>query len=426
MNKISSQLNPTPELLGTSDVIITEVNEDQYGSIYIIVESTQSNIFCRHCQRPTEAYGYDRTLTSRHLPMFGREVYIKITPPRGICKQCNKDPTTTQTLFWFNRHGHHTKPYDDYLMLQMIGSTQRGVARKERLTEEIIQGMMDRYIQSEVDWKLIRRIGLLGIDEIALKKGHQDYVTLVTGRYENANQILAVIRGKEKASIQAFLCSISKKKRKTIAAACVDMYDNYIEAAKAVFGDSIPIIVDRFHVVKLYRREITKLRSQELKRLKKELTKEEYRLLHPVILIHIKKQEFYSKKEKTVLAPLFNLSPATKTAYLLARELTIIYNTRHKKETAERKMKAWVAKVESSSVSCSNKFTKTLARYETYISNYFIRRETSGWIEGISNKVKVIKRRCYGILNVKHFFQRLFLDLRGYNVLLNKQMVKPC
>jgi transposase len=41
-------------------------------------------------------------------------------------------------------------------------------------------------------------------------------------------------------------------------------------------------------------------------------------------------------------------------------------------------------------------------------------RNNSGFVEGINNKIKVMKRRCYGISNIKHFFQRVFLDLQGY------------
>ena len=50
------------------------------------------------------------------------------------------------------------------------------------------------------------------------------------------------------------------------------------------------------------------------------------------------------------------------------------------------------------------------------ITNYFINRQTSGFVEGFNNKIKVIKRRCYGILNVKHLFQPIHLDLEGYSL----------
>lgn len=426
MNKIANQLNLTPELLGISDVVITDVKQAKDGSIHIAVKSTKTEILCHNCKTPMEPYGYGSALTLRHLPILGREVYIEITPPRGICKHCDNNPTSTQTLDWFKRNGHQTKPYEDYLMLQLIGSTQSDVARKEEVTEEIIQNIMDRYKIEAVDWKAIKRIGLLGIDEIAQKKGYNDYVTLITSRYQEKNKILGIIEGKEKASIEAFLSSIPKKKRKTITAICVDMCDNYIEAVGSVLSSDIPIVVDRFHVAKLYRKSIAKLRSQELERLRKELSTEAYQALRPAIKILISKQEHYDKKEKEILRPLFKLSPAIKAAYRLARELTIIYNTHHKKETAQKKIEQWVKKVESSSVDCLDTFVKTLLNYSGYITNYFIRRETSGFVEGINNKVKVIKRRCYGIYDLKHLFQRIFLDLCGYDIFLPKHMVITC
>ncbi|QQO57204.1 MAG: hypothetical protein N838_31500 [Thiohalocapsa sp. PB-PSB1] len=49
------------------------------------------------------------------------------------------------------------------------------------------------------------------------------------------------------------------------------------------------------------------------------------------------------------------------------------------------------------------------------VTNYFIARHTSGFVEGLNSKIKVIKRRCYGITNLGHLYQRVFLDLNGYD-----------
>jgi len=232
-----------------------------------------------------------------------------------------------------------------------------------------------------------------------------------------------VLEGKEKTTVKGFLSTIPQKKRKTITAVCVDMCDNYIHAVKEILSTDIPIIVDRFHVAKLYRKSITKLRSDELKKLRKQLSEEDYRALAPAIKILIRKNECYTAKEKKILVLLFKHSPAIKAAYRLAREFTHIYNSHHRKKTAKRKINDWIEKVEESDVSCLSTFIKTATKYKDHISHYFIRRETSGWLEGINNKVKVIKRRCYGITNLKHFFQRIFLDLQGYDMFLNKQPV---
>jgi transposase len=46
--------------------------------------------------------------------------------------------------------------------------------------------------------------------------------------------------------------------------------------------------------------------------------------------------------------------------------------------------------------------------------NYFTHRSNSGWVEGLNNKIKVLKRRCYGIANSTSLFRRIWLDLSGY------------
>jgi transposase len=64
----------------------------------------------------------------------------------------------------------------------------------------------------------------------------------------------------------------------------------------------------------------------------------------------------------------------------------------------------------------SDTFIKTLKKFKNEIANYFINRQTSGSVKGFNNKIKVVKRRCYGIFNLKHLFQRLHLDTAGYGL----------
>ncbi len=60
--------------------------------------------------------------------------------------------------------------------------------------------------------------------------------------------------------------------------------------------------------------------------------------------------------------------------------------------------------------------TNTLMARKDEITNYFVGRHNSGFVEGLNNKIKVIKRRCYGILSPGHLFQRIHLDLVGYKL----------
>ncbi|MFM0515421.1 transposase, partial [Paraburkholderia sp. RL17-373-BIF-A] len=61
-------------------------------------------------------------------------------------------------------------------------------------------------------------------------------------------------------------------------------------------------------------------------------------------------------------------------------------------------------------------FIATLGKYQPYMANYFKQRRNSGFVEGLNNLIKVIKRRCYGIFKPETLFQRLFLDLQGFKI----------
>ena len=62
------------------------------------------------------------------------------------------------------------------------------------------------------------------------------------------------------------------------------------------------------------------------------------------------------------------------------------------------------------------KFLATLTKHFKIIVNYFIDRHSSGFVEGLNNKLKVIKRCGYGFRNVKNFFRRIYLSLEGYRL----------
>ena len=272
MDKTTGNFNITSELLGLSDIKILEITIAADGAIHIQLESTKTEVHCQHCNELTEPNGSNRRRRLQHLSLLGRSVYIDIETLRGICKRCNKHPTTTQVLPWYKLYGQYTKPYEDYLLLQLINSTLTDVAKKELQSEDAIQGLVDKRITERNDLSEIKRIGLLGVDEITMLKGHDDYVTIITSRYNGETRILAVLKGKKQSTIEAYLATIPAKKQKTIMAVCLDMCDGYIGAVKAKLSKDIPIIVDRFHVIQLLHKRLDKLRSSELKRIKKQLS----------------------------------------------------------------------------------------------------------------------------------------------------------
>ena len=108
-------------------------------------------------------------------------------------------------------------------------------------------------------------------------------------------------------------------------------------------------------------------------------------------------------------------------AYEFCNELTDIFNEALVKSRGRRKLESWIKRVRQSGLKCFNTFLDTLTQRMDEITNYFRNRHTSGFVEGLNNKIKVIKRRCYGLFNVGHLFQRIYLDLKGYELFASQR-----
>ena len=414
-NKPKQSINIPAEVLGLSDVEIESVTTDlRARKITIRVSSTKDEILCRECNKQTNPHGRGRLLRLRHLPILGKETTVEIIPRRGRCPHCDGGPTTTQRLDWYDTNSKFTRPYEQHLLFELINSTVADVSRKEDVDYHALEGLVDKYIEEEVDFNTIDDIGVLGLDDISLKKGYRDFVTIVSYRCNDEVRLLAVLDGRERATVEAFLRKMPERLRQTVRAVCCDLYEGYINASKAVFGDTAPVVADRFHVRKLYGKGLIALRKSELKRLKKELSETDYKNLKPAIAVLRKQKDYFTDDEKKVIEPLFNLSPKLHLAYQLSNELTAVFNSHLTPVEAKALFIGWIDRVSASKIKCFNRFVKTLTKHMDIISNYFIARNNSGFVEGFNNKVKVLKRRCYGLSNVTRLFQRLMLDLTGF------------
>ena len=394
-------------------VVQTELSKD--GEFVVTVESTLTNTTCRKCGRViSEPHGSDKPRLLRHLPLLGRPLYLRISPKRFRCPFCDDHPTTTQQLDWYDPNALHTKAYEAYLMLHLVNSTVQDVMLKEDVSYDAVLGILDRWIACRVDWALVEAFDTLGIDEIALLKGHRDFVAVISAKTLTGEvQLLAVLPDRNKATIVTWLESIPQAIRDTITTVCTDMWEPYISAVEQVLPGA-KVVIDRFHVARHYRDSVDSLRKQELRRLKKELPSEQHDGLKRTLWPFRKRAANLVEGEQERLEVLLSYSPKLKQAYELREQLTTIFDTARSKADGLRRIRWWRQRVERSGLDCFDVFLKTLDRYLDRIANYFIDRQTSAFVEGLNNKLKVLKRRCYGLRNVGRLFQRLWLDLDGY------------
>jgi transposase len=213
--------------------------------------------------------------------------------------------------------------------------------------------------------------------------------------------------------------TIPRRLHPTIHTFCTDMWDSYLGAIAdflAAHSDvEAKVVIDRFHVARNYRNDFDKLRKQELRRLRQELPEATYKeVCHGLHWVLRHNYANLNDDDKVRLRRLFQYAPRLQQAYTLREELTAIFNRSLSLTEGRRRLEKWAAKVKRSALACFNKFLKILHNHLDKIANYFDRRASSGFVEGINNKLKTITRRSYGLKRVDSLFRRLWLDLHGY------------
>jgi transposase len=135
------------------------------------------------------------------------------------------------------------------------------------LSEEEVLGALRRQVEARVAWASFTRLGVMGLDEMALKKGRDDLIVLVTSKQpEEELRLLAVLPDRKKETVIAFLRTIPEPVRETITEVCIDMHEGYANGVKEVLP-GVPLVVDRFHMAKAYRECADNLRKSEMREL---------------------------------------------------------------------------------------------------------------------------------------------------------------
>jgi transposase len=407
--------------LDIPDVRVLKTEMNKRGDYVITVESTIKHTQCRKCGRRIEQiHGHGHWLTLRHLPILDHVVWIRIRPRRYKCPYCDDHPTTTQTHSWHETKSPHTRAYDNYLLKCLINSTVEDVSRKEDVGYDAVEGTLDRWIDHRVNWSEFKELSTIGMDEIALKRGKRDFVLIITTQQSDGRvAILAVLPDRKKETARQFLETIPPKLRATLKTVCTDIWEGYINAAKEFTEAhqlSIDVVIDRFHVAKNYRDCVDKLRKREVRRLKKELSEKQYAEIKGGMWSVRKNNADLNEDQRQQLRRLFAYSPDLKKAYTLREELSAIFQMSLTRDEALTRVQCWQSKVKRSGLRCFSSFLKTLDKWGNEIANYFVERLSSGFVEGLNNRIKTIKRRCYGLSNIGHLFQRIYLDLEGFRL----------
>ena len=246
-------------------------------------------------------------------------------------------------------------------------------------------------------------IRVLNIDEIALEKGHGNFVLVLSAPEEG--YVLEVLSDRERKTLEKWLDELAPEMKKAIQVVNLDMWEPYTLAIKAKLPDA-RIVVDRFHVMKNLNHCLTMAR-REIQRHASNEVKEQLKGSRWVL---VKNQKDLDEKQRAKLECLYQASPELKLCHQLKEQFRTIFETLTNREKARTALLAWIQQVEKLNLSALQSFLVTLKNWFELILNYFVERWTNAFAEGVNNKIKLIKRRAFGFSNFDHFRLRILVE----------------
>lgn len=364
----------------------------QGDSIHFFVSPLHDFQLCQTCSKPTSKLVDVTPKIYRDLDLTERTCYIEVDLRRFECKDCQC--TFTESLSFAEPYRRFTKRFEREVYECCRETTATYAATKfgigDKTATEIYQTTAAK--KQELKPNLATRV--IGIDEIAMHKGHKDFVVVISDLTNK--RVIDVLADRKKGAIEAYIDGWSDEFKNGIQSVAIDLWGPY----RSVVESKLPnadAVADRFHVMQNLNKALDCCRKQAKRESKDE---EIWKGAKYAIL---KNHEDLSEEQKSVLDKIFAASPVLKTCYELKESFRDIFNSSTDRETGSAKLSAWILEVMRKDNCPYYAFVRTLLNWEVNILNYFDNWVSSGFVEGINNKIKLIKRKAFGFVNFENF-----------------------
>lgn len=417
MNIISVEPERIKASESSNDTNIDETATELLGLREFVVESydvddtkQESRFYCRlrldyavcpRCRCVSGDIHQYKTRRVRDMSCFERRVYLVFDIRRFRCPKCRKVFTESLDSIVVSRR--HTRRFEEMVYQECLGQTFQRVAKKLGMNWHSVERLFYQKAHEQFQINAMQFPQILGIDEIANKKGHKQYLLVISDLWRNC--VIEVLPNRLRETLVDWLYSLPIWVRENICAVSIDLYDNYRQAIQRVLPQA-DIVADRYHVMKNLNDVLSKVRRAMQRHLPKDIASK----LKGFRWILLKNQEDLDDAERQKLRTAYELSPALRRLHQLKERFRSIFEHITDKKQAERFLQAWICEVKQLGCDSLSKFVKTLQRWWEPVLNYFDQRITNGPVEGINNKVKLIKRCAYGYRNITNFRDRIVAE----------------
>ena len=372
--------------------------EYREGKIFIHIKKRPKYQYCADCEsRNVARKGYvERELKT--LPIGKKSVYMVLHLHRLYCRDCGA--LKLEPLLISFPKKRWTKTLGRYIVDLLHCMTIEDVSKHLDMSWDTVKGIHLEVLKKKYRKRKLKHLKHLGVDEVSVKKGH-NYLTVVVDLY--TGQVVWVAEDRASSSLESFFKKLKRTGAK-IEAIAMDMWPAYTKATLSYYSYDV-IVFDRYHIISECNKMIDELRRKEVQTVEKT----EKNVYTGVRYLLLKGQEKIENdyKAKYRLNRLLEINQSLNTAYILKEELRSLWDCTKYKE-AEQYLSGWLKKAWVSGISLVRKFANMIAAHKVGILNYFNHPITTGPVEGINNKIKVLKRKAYGYRDVEYFKLRIY------------------
>lgn len=239
---------------------------------------------------------------------------------------------------------------------------------------------------------------VLMIDEIAVHKGHS-YMTVVADYF--TGRVVWMGRERNKQTLDAFFSNLNNGQKRAIEAVAMDMWEPYINRIRH-YCPRAKIVFDFFHVVQGFNKVIDHVRRTEYLKAKgqqKDILKGSRYLL-------LKNEENLNDEQRSRLSRLLEFNRTLSIIYILKDQLKLLYYYSDRRR-AKKALDDWCSMAEQVEHNTVRAFAKRLRFFAYGIINHADYPIGTSMLEGINNKIKVIKRKAYGFHDDRYFILKV-------------------
>ena len=353
---------------------------------------------CSGCGEAVEAI-HDRTVRRiRDLSLFEDPVELEVERLRLACPRCG--PRLEQ-LDWLERYARVTRRLADSVARLCTATSVRYAAHWHDIDWKTAKAIDFRTLERRmgpIDLDGVRRIAM---DEFAIQKGDR-YATVVVDVERKRG--LWGGRGRSRAEVRPFFELLGPERCAQVQAVAMDMNTAYDLEVRQHCPDA-RVVYDLFHVIAKYGREvISRVRVDAANQLRHD--RPARRVVKRSHWLLLRNPGNLKDNEQIRLAEVLEANPALQGGEVMKEQLKALWNV----PTAwawRRAWKQWLRHARESGIPALMHFAKCLRPYWRGILSRVRWPMHTGLVEGINNRIKVIKRIAYGYRDDAYFFLKI-------------------